>query len=327
MLATSLQNKNAIRGVVCVLIQGIEPPTLGLPSTSTLSDNLPQSLLPGLPKSSLPLFQKLFSHYCPTRAPGDRIKLHSVVQALLNAPIPAGEKQKRDQSRQKANSAFKSGGASGGEAAVAPDPAQYLLDPESFSENGYIVPSYGFDIAERRIRDPKGKSPAKLDRVTVRPFEEWQRDDGCIETPQLEHEDADADRPLLRILGIDCEMVRYKAGARCSLDPGHREADLVHVPCTLVVRDDGWFRSLPHLGRGRQRKVHLQYARQADKYRHGLCDRLFWHHRRAPCAGYNAVRGRAETVERADRLRHCACRALTQLRSGGSEGGLDPLRR
>lgn len=129
-----------------------------------------------------------------------------MVQALLNAPIPTGEKQKRDQSRQKANSAFKSG--SSGEASVAPDPAQYLLDPESFSENGYIVPSYGFDIAERRIKDPKGKSPAKLDRVTVRPFEEWQRDDGCIETPQLEYGDDDVDRPLLRILGIDCEMVR-----------------------------------------------------------------------------------------------------------------------
>ena len=185
----AIQNKHSIRGVVCILLQGIEPETLGLPSSIT--SNMPQDLQPGLSKTKLPIFTQLFSHYCPTRAPGEPRKLHSVMQSLLNAPVPNAEKAKREASR--AKTASQAGGI---------DPAQYLLDPEAFLENGYIMPTYGFDVTSRLL-DVKGKKPEE--RRTILPFEQWQRDDGLIETPQLEY-DSD-ERPLLRILGIDCEMV------------------------------------------------------------------------------------------------------------------------
>lgn len=114
------------------------------------------------------------------------------MQTLLNGPVPNGEKAKREQERAKL-----------AQAAGSNDPAQLLLDSEAFSENGYIMPTYSFDITSR-FADAKGKKP-EIQRTVV-PFERWQRADGLIETPQLEHKSDDP--PLLRILGIDCEMVR-----------------------------------------------------------------------------------------------------------------------
>lgn len=186
---THLQNKRAIRGVVCVLAQGIEPSTLALPGEIT--NTLPQPLNPNTTSSGsrLPVFQRLFSHYCPTRAPGDSKRLHSVVQTLLNAPIPESEKSKRSKARTATTN------STGGD-----DPAPYLLPMEMFLENGYILPTYGFDVSARI----GGKSKCKSEGANV-PFANWRRDDNLIETPQLLQSD-DAAPPLLKILGIDCEM-------------------------------------------------------------------------------------------------------------------------
>lgn len=179
--------------MVCLLVQGIEQETLGLPSNIT--SNMPQDLAPGSSKTKLPIFTQLFSHYCPTRAPGEPKKLHSVMQTLLNGPVPNGEKAKREADRAKA-----------AQTAGSVDPAQYLLDPESFLENGYIMPTYSFD-PQSRLLDVKGKKPEE--RRTTVPFERWQRADGLIETPQLEYDSEE--RPLLRVLGIDCEMVSSRS--------------------------------------------------------------------------------------------------------------------
>lgn len=187
----SVQNKKAIRGVVCILVQGIDPPTLGL--TSEPTDNLPQALITPTSQahSKLPIFTRLFSHYCPTKAPGDQKRLHSVLQTLLNAPIPKNEKAARDTGRNKAANAH--GGI---------DPAIYLLRPEDFPEHGYIVPTYAFDVDSRVI--PQGSKIVKQGHSQL-PFEQWKRSDGLIETPQTTS--VDGPPPLLKILGIDCEMV------------------------------------------------------------------------------------------------------------------------
>lgn len=177
-----------------VLVQGIEPTTLGLPSETT--DNLPQTLNPSVDAvklSKLPIFQQLFSHYCPTRAPGDQRKLHSVTQTLLHCPIPAAEKNKRDAERSKL--ASQSSGSN--------DPSLYLLPVEEFAEQGYILPTYPFNIASRQVGGKEGKKPAK--QTEPRPFEDWLRSDGLVETPQPLINDEEP--PLMKIVGIDCEMV------------------------------------------------------------------------------------------------------------------------
>lgn len=181
-----------------LLVQGIEPATLGL--TEEATSTLPQNLNPTAEtakKSKLPIFQQLFSHYCPTRAPGDQRKLHSVAQALLNVPISSADKVKREAERAKLAAS-----ASG-----STDPSLYLLPTEDFAEQGYTLPTYSFTVGSRQVGGKAGKRPERL--VAKRPFEEWIRQDGWIETPQSPDTEAASDGvPLLKIVGIDCEMVR-----------------------------------------------------------------------------------------------------------------------
>lgn len=101
------QNKRNVRRVVAVMVPGITPPTLGIPQPA-LSANLPFSLaLPpavagaetAAPTSLLPVFQSLFSHACPTRAPGEKNKMHSCYQAFTNCPLTGGEKERRERAR------------------------------------------------------------------------------------------------------------------------------------------------------------------------------------------------------------------------------------
>lgn len=205
-----------------VLVQGMDPTTLGL--SSETSDNLPQTLNPtpeAVKSSKLPIFQQLFSHYCPTRAPGDTRKLHSVSQTLLHAPLSTAEKNKRDAERSKL--ALQSSGSN--------DPSLYLLPVEEFAEQGYILPTYPFNIASRQVGGKEGKKPAKP--TEPRPFEDWLRADGLIETPQpLASEGGEAEAPLMKIVGIDCEMVRQlKIQLALTKPTNHRGFAVYH---------DGW---------------------------------------------------------------------------------------
>jgi RNA exonuclease 1 len=179
-----------------ILVQGIEPSTLGLPNE--ISNNLPQSLNPNPDAariSKLPIFQQLFSHYCPTRAPGDTRKLHSVSQTLLHAPMSAGDKRIREAERARLAE----------QASGSDDPSLYLLPVEEFAEQGYILPTYPFDIATKQVGGKEGKKAAK--QRDSRPFEDWLRPDGLVETPQPLDLDDDETQPLMKIVGIDCEMV------------------------------------------------------------------------------------------------------------------------
>lgn len=201
-LIIAAQNKRAIRGVVCLLIQGIIPADLGLPNEA--ADTLPQALNASVTKSAskLPIFQKLFSHYCPTRAPGDPKKLHSVVQTLLNCQIPQAEREKKLAAKLKASESSQN----------SHDPAVYLLSPDVFEENGYIMPDYHFDPAGRVLQVDKGEGTSQAwQKPQSQPFERWLREDGLIQTPQPDDGAGGSpdDVSPLRILGIDCEMVRH----------------------------------------------------------------------------------------------------------------------
>lgn len=104
----ALQNKRNVRRVVAVMVPGITAPTLGVPQPA-YSANLPFGLaLPpptagegeqAAPTSLLPIFQSLFSHACPTRAPGEKNKMHSGYQAFINCPLTGGEKDRREKAR------------------------------------------------------------------------------------------------------------------------------------------------------------------------------------------------------------------------------------
>lgn len=93
------QNKRNVRRVVALMIPGITPPTLGIP-TPSLAANMPFALtLPAETESQLPIFQSLFSHACPTKAPGEKNKMHSCYQAFTTCPLTGGEKERREKAR------------------------------------------------------------------------------------------------------------------------------------------------------------------------------------------------------------------------------------
>lgn len=94
------KNKSAISHVVALLVPGITLETLGLlPRKDT--PNMPKAVKPkeGEPVAStsrLPVLEKLFAHYCPTRAPGDKYRMHSALQTFTSVPLTAQQKAKRD---------------------------------------------------------------------------------------------------------------------------------------------------------------------------------------------------------------------------------------
>lgn len=97
-----VNNRSNIDKVVSLFVPGITPESLGLNgSTVAANTSAPQSLAPGSMTSKLPIFSQLFSHYAPTRAPGDKYHLHSVLQTFVTVPMSDQDKQKRDLARQK----------------------------------------------------------------------------------------------------------------------------------------------------------------------------------------------------------------------------------
>lgn len=81
-----------------LLAPGLAAEHLGLPELSP-AVTLPFSTTPPIGTSvgpaRVPVLPKLFAYGCPTRAPGDNRKLHSVISGLLQAPLPEHIKKKR----------------------------------------------------------------------------------------------------------------------------------------------------------------------------------------------------------------------------------------
>lgn len=119
----SLKNVNMIQRVVVLLVPGLTPEILSLPllpTSATSNPNLPISiplLSPTPVRSStdedvddgtdpistaacIPFIASTFSHACPTRAPGDQTKMHSVLSSFFTGPITIEEKKKKDLKRE-----------------------------------------------------------------------------------------------------------------------------------------------------------------------------------------------------------------------------------
>ena len=83
------------------MIPGITSSTLGIPQPP-LSTNIPFGLTAPVgsdTSSNLPIFQKLFSHACPTKAPGEKNRMHSGYQSFTTCPLTSGEKDRREKAR------------------------------------------------------------------------------------------------------------------------------------------------------------------------------------------------------------------------------------
>ena len=101
-LLTSRQNTRSINKVVALLIPGLTPDILHLPplpTSATANPNLPlQVPLPqadAAGASGVPFIQSTFTYACPTRAPGDQFRMHSVLNAFFQGPVSGEEKKRR----------------------------------------------------------------------------------------------------------------------------------------------------------------------------------------------------------------------------------------
>ncbi|KAJ3502908.1 hypothetical protein NLJ89_g8673 [Agrocybe chaxingu] len=135
-----IDNVNQIQRVVALLVPGLTPELLSLPplpTSATMNPNLPISIpLPSPSAGSIPFIATTFSHACPTRAPGDQTRMHSVLSSFFTGPV-SGEEKKRRLTQRVQSESNKS------------DPTQYLLKLEQMLENEYPIPSYMADVFEK----------------------------------------------------------------------------------------------------------------------------------------------------------------------------------
>jgi RNA exonuclease 1 len=187
-----VENGNLIQRVVVLMVPGLTNDLLAIqpiPTSATTNPNLPLSIpLPnpllsvGTSAAAIPFIATTFSHACPTRAPGDQNRMHSVLSSFFSCPVSAEERKRR--MKVKCVYASRSpcipvvNGALAAEKSKS-DPTQYLLTIEQMIENDYPIPSYMADV--------------------------FQKPEGWVETPE-QHPPAN---PSVRrpIYAIDCEMV------------------------------------------------------------------------------------------------------------------------
>jgi RNA exonuclease 1 len=168
----------------------VPAPTNPLPSKRSQPVELPSSIDPRSEEAAafyggIPFITRTFSHTLPTRAPGDAIRMHSVLNTFFQGPVSGEEKKRRLLERIAGPSLLHNPFLSlrlitptTAERAGRKDPSKYLLTVEQMVENDYPVPSYLADVF---------KAP-----------------DGWIETP----EPTDTKSEPESVYAIDCEMVR-----------------------------------------------------------------------------------------------------------------------
>ncbi|THU83469.1 ribonuclease H [Dendrothele bispora CBS 962.96] len=182
-----VDNAALIPKVVTLLIPGLTSDVLSLPplpTSATANPNLPISIplpprdVPGNAQTGIPFIASTFSHACPTRAPGDQTRMHSILSTFFSCPITNAEKQRRMQQQQQQNGRERD-----------QDPSQYVLSVEQMIENEYPVPSYMSSVFE--------KTP------------------GWVETPEQPEESLltpSEGKPKPKVYGIDCEMCLTEDG-------------------------------------------------------------------------------------------------------------------
>ncbi|KAK0209032.1 ribonuclease H [Desarmillaria ectypa] len=183
-----IDNTPLIPKVIVLLIPGLTTELLSLPPFPTsllVNPNvpipipLPPKVASGGPTTNVSFIASTFSHACPTRAPGDQTRMHSVLNTFFTVPISATEKKKREE--QKENS----------ERLQSHDPVQYLLTKEQMIEHDYPIPSYTADVFQKP-------------------------DDTWVETPEEPRESLltapDQKKPTRKIYSLDCEMCMTQDG-------------------------------------------------------------------------------------------------------------------
>ncbi|KAI3612322.1 ribonuclease h [Moniliophthora roreri] len=181
-----VENADKIPKVVAILIPGLTPEILSLPPlpTSSMSNpNVPISIPlpprtePNKTQPGVPFINSTFSHACPTRAPGDHMRMHSVLSTFFNGPISSTEKKRRAAEREMS------------EIFMNKDPSQYLLTLDQMIENDYPVPSYMADVFQKSL--------------------------GWVETPEQPKVSLltpNEGKPKRKIYSIDCEMCLTEDG-------------------------------------------------------------------------------------------------------------------
>ncbi|WAQ85249.1 hypothetical protein PtA15_5A823 [Puccinia triticina] len=196
-----VKNKSSVKKMVVLMIPGITNELLGIPKPSSPSI-MPFPLASN--KSQLPILQSLFSHACPTKAGGDRLRMFSCFNVFLTCPLSAMAKVKRDEERKKSS-----------RDAVSMDPTTYLLSTEQMVEQDYPSLHYQPPISTLDRRQARAKQPLAVhsNPSTPRPpFEAWltHPEPGFVQTPL--YPDSSLGRPL-KILGVDCEMCVTASGS------------------------------------------------------------------------------------------------------------------
>ena len=98
----------------------------------------------------VPIINQLFTYACPTRAPGDQRKLHSVVGTLLSCPLQDSVRKKKEAEQRRMAGESPPFRTSYTELELTPalaksdasSPLIYLLTPNQMLDNDYNLPSY-----------------------------------------------------------------------------------------------------------------------------------------------------------------------------------------
>ncbi|KAF9050462.1 ribonuclease H [Panaeolus papilionaceus] len=187
-----IDNANTIQKVVALLVPGLTPDLLSLPpipTSATQNPNLPLSIPllprdPTAPTTSLvghiPFIATTFTNACPTRAPGDQTRMHSVLSSFFNGPISGEEKKRRMTMRAQSE-------------ITKDNPSQYLLSLEQMIENSYPIPSYMAGVFE--------KPPGWVETPAPNPNEnKWKQKIYAIDCEMCTTEDG---KELTRVCLID----------------------------------------------------------------------------------------------------------------------------
>ncbi|TFL03120.1 ribonuclease H-like domain-containing protein [Pterulicium gracile] len=177
-----VENTGNIQKVVTLLIPGLTTDLLNLPSlptSATVNPNIPIEipLLSDSSTSPLPFIPSRFSHACPTRAPGEQTRMHSILSTFFSGPVTGEEKKKRLAERLAS------------ERSMQNDPSRYLLPLDQMIENDYPIPSYMADVFEKSA--------------------------GWLEVPEQPKDSLLADpskRTKPRVYALDCEMCLTESG-------------------------------------------------------------------------------------------------------------------
>lgn len=178
-----VENPRSIQKVVAILIPGITREVLSLPpfpTSATTNANHPIEIPLYDPDSNspsqLPFMSKTFSHACPTRAPGDQNRMHSVLSTFFQAPVSGEEKKRRIMERVAS------------EREQEKTPIRYLLTHDQMSENEYPIPSYMSDV--------------------------FTKPEGWVETPEPSQSTVASDTPIYAIDCEMCQTEEGKELAR-----------------------------------------------------------------------------------------------------------------